>query len=219
MKLQDGQTILFTGDSITDCGRGRPVGLRAGLGNGYVALVDSLLASAHPDQRVRVLNTGISGNTVVDLDARWQTDVLDLDPDWLAVMIGINDVWRRFDNHLDPDQVTIDRYERVYRELLKQTRPRLQGLVLMTPYYIEANTTDPLRTEMDAYGRVVNALAGEFDAVFVDTQAAFDAYLRHRPTQELCGDRVHPNQTGHMILARAFLHAMDYDWNHTGRHP
>lgn len=210
MKLVNGQAILFTGDSITDCGR---TGIRAGLGEGYVAFVDSLLAACYPQDHIGVLNTGISGNRVIDLESRWQQDVLDLRPDWLSVMIGINDVWRQFDDALDHDQVTIERYETTYRRLLTQARPELKGLVLMTPYFLESNVADPMREQMDAYGRVVERLSVEFNAVLVDVQAAFDKYLLHRPTQSLCGDRVHPNKTGHMIIARAFLTAVEFDWN------
>lgn len=210
LNIKDPQTLLFIGDSITDCGRAYPIGQREGLGDGYVAIVNALLAATQPQVRVRVLNTGISGNRVMDLAARWQTDVLDLRPDWLSVMIGINDVWRQFDDAFNPEQIGIERYELVYRDLLKKIRPALSGLVLMTPFFIEANKNDPMRAMMDQYGRVVARLAGEFDAVFVDTQAAFDAYLAHRPTQSLCGDRVHPNKTGHSILAMAFLKAVGW---------
>jgi lysophospholipase L1-like esterase len=208
MTLADGDTLLFIGDSITDCGRARPVGERDGLGNGYVAFVNATLAAAHPESRIRVLNTGIGGNRVTDLETRWKTDMLDLAPDWLSVMIGINDVWRQFDDVCDPEPVTIDRYETVYRKLLEQARPGLKGLILMTPYFIEPAAADAMRSRMDAYGRVVKRLAPAFDAICVDVQAAFDRYLAHRPPQSLCGDRVHPNATGHMIIARAFLDAI-----------
>jgi lysophospholipase L1-like esterase len=214
MKIGQGQTILFTGDSITDCGRARPVGtMPNGLGDGYVSLVHSLFTATYPAQNVSLLNTGISGNRVTDLDARWQEDILNQQPDWLSVMIGINDVWRQFDARHLRDQVTLDRYETVYRRILSAARPALKGLVLMTPYYIETHPSDPMRCMMDRYGRVVKKLAAEFDAVFVDTQAAFDRHLQHQPTQSLCGDRVHPNRAGHMIIARAFLSAIGFDWN------
>jgi len=212
MKIGDGQTFLLTGDSISDGGRERPVGRRNGLGGGYVAMVDALLAACCLETRVRVLTTGIGGNRVTDLEARWQTDVLDLEPDWLSVMIGINDVWRHFDNLVKADQVTADQFEKTYRRILLNTRPRLKGLVLMTPYFIEPNRQDPMRAKMDEYGAIVRKLASEFDAVFVDVQAAFDRYLRHHPSQSLCGDRVHPNGPGHMIIATALLTALDVDW-------
>jgi len=205
------QKLLFIGDSITDTGRMRPVGRRAqdGLGSGYVNMIDSLLGAAFPETPVEVINTGISGNRVTDLHARWSSDVLDLKPDWLSVMIGINDVWRQFDRSLDPDQVDAERYETVYRSLLEQTQPGLTGLVLMTPFFIESNRSDPMRKMMDAYGAITRQLAEQFDATFIDIQAVFDDYLKVQPTQSLCGDRVHPNAVGHMIIARAFLRGLN----------
>ena len=141
------------------------------------------------------------------MEARWQADVLDLKPDWLSVMIGINDVHRQFNTPPEPNQVGIELYESTYRDILSRVRPALKGLVLMTPYLIESNLSDPVREKMDAYGAVVELLASEFDAVFVKVQEAFDQYLAHETAQSLCDDRVHPNRTGHMIIAKAFLAA------------
>ncbi len=93
IKIKNGESILFIGDSITDCDRDYPVGMGIGLGDGYVSFVDSLLATLHPEEKIRILNTGISGNRIVDLEARWQTDVLDLSPDWLSVMIRIGELY------------------------------------------------------------------------------------------------------------------------------
>ena len=83
--------------------------------------------------------------------------------------------------------------------------PGLKGLVLMSPFYIEADLVDPMRAMMDLYGGVVSNLAFEFGAVFVDVQKAFDRYLRFRPACSLSDDGVHPNKTGHIIIANAFL--------------
>lgn len=212
MKIADGESILFIGDSITDCGREHPVGRGDGLGTGYVSFVASMFAASRPECRIEVLNTGIDGDNIIDLEARWQRDVLDLQVDWLSVMIGINDVWRQFNSPPGPHQVMIQRYEAVYRKLLEQTRPTLGGMVLMTPYVIESDQADPMRQRMDEYGKVVERLATEFDAVFVDLQAGFDQYLEYRPAESLCEDRVHPNQIGHMIIAKTFLTAMGFCW-------
>ena len=125
-------------------------------------------------------------------------------------MIGINDVWRHFAAPPRNDHVAIDRYETTYRSLLEKTRRGLKGLVLMTPYVIEPDLFDPMRARMDAYGLVVERLAGEFDAIFVNVQAAFDSYLTRRPARSLCEDRVHPNQSGHLIIARSFMSAIDF---------
>ncbi len=179
-----------------------------GLGDGYVSFVDSLLATLYPEVSIRVLNTGISGHCITDLEARWQRDVLNLSPDWLTVMIGINDVWQQFNNQFDPDQTKIEQYENIYRKLLNQTRHDLKGLILMSPYFIESDPSNLMRKHMDAYSRVVEELAHEFDALFVDTQAAFNRYLAHRPAQSLSDDRIHPNRTGHMIIANAFLESI-----------
>ena len=214
MKIGTKQTLLFIGDSITDCGRSRPIGERNGLGNGYVAIVDSLLASFYPEASIHVVNTGIGGNRVTDLAHRWQTDAIDIAPDWLSIMIGINDVARQFDSISLLEQIDPERFESTYRELLGQIRDQLKGLTLMTPFYLETNTEDPMRKLMDVYGKIVKRIANDYDAMFVDTQYFFNQHLKHRPTQSMCGDRVHPNQTGHMILAKAFLQSIDFDWSH-----
>jgi len=212
MKIEDNATLLFIGDSITDAGRARPVGERDGLGTGYVGIVDGLLAAHYPERRIRVLNTGISGNRVIDLQDRWKQDVLALEPDWLSIKIGINDVWRHFDNPLMPVQVGLDEFRSIYEELITRTLPSLVGLVLLTPYFIEANREDPMRRQMDAYGAVVRELAADHGALLGDTQADFDRYLEHNPSQTLCGDRVHPNRKGHTIIASTFLNAIGFEW-------
>lgn len=206
--------LLFTGDSITDCGRARPLGDDSALGEGYVSQIDGLLRAHYPQTPIRILNTGINGNRVTDLQERWQSDILKHQPDWLAIMIGINDVWRQFDTPDDPAPVTSEIFKATYRALLQSIPPTTQTL-LATPFLIEADPTDPMRQQMDHYGRIVKSLAGKFDLPFIDTQAAFNAYLQHRPARSLAEDRVHPNQTGHTILAKAFLDSLGFEWNHT----
>ncbi len=213
MKFKDSDTILFTGDSITDCGRPRPfTAWETGLGNGYVSQVAALLAAHQPDARLRIVNTGVSGNRVTDLAARWEEDVLSFQPDWVSVMIGINDVWRQFDRPFLP-QVSLEQYQTILEDLVKKTQPKVKGLVLMTPFFIEPNPQDPMRIMMDAYGAAVHEMAKRHNTLFVNTQAAFDAFLAHRTSQSLCGDRVHPNDTGHAILAKAFLNAVGFNWD------
>ena len=213
MKIQPGSKLVMIGDSITDCGRARPIGetFADGLGFGYVSLINAWLNATDPKLRIRVINMGIGGNTVRDLAARWQTDVLDLKPDWLSIFIGINDVWRQFDARLQTDwQVPLDEYTSTLEGLIRKTQPQLKGLVLMTPYFLELNREDAMRASMDVYGAVVRRLAEQYGAILVDTQAAFDAVLPDIHPMVLAADRVHPNLTGHMILARAFLRAVGY---------
>jgi lysophospholipase L1-like esterase len=214
MLIHPNSKLVMIGDSITDCGRAKPVGegLFEALGKGYVSLVDALLQASHPQDCIRVVNMGTSGNTVRDLKARWQSDVLELSPDWLSIMIGINDVWRQFDTPLQAEWgVPPEEYERSLGELIERTQPRLKGLVLMTPYFIEPNRGDAMRARMDQYSEVVRRLAHSYQAVLVDTQAAFDGVLAYVHPMALAWDRVHPNQAGHMLIARTFLRAVGFD--------
>lgn len=216
MLIKANQKLVFIGDSITDFERARPVGegLFGAIGKSYVGIVEGLIAAAYPDRHIRVVNMGISGNTVLSLQDRWQTDVMDLAPDWLAVYIGINDVWRQFDtpmqteNHISPAL-----FESTYRELIEKTLPTLKGgLILMTPHFLELNKADPMRIRMDEYGDIVRRLAEEYGALLVDTQAAFDEFLQHNHPMVINWDRIHPNVMGHCILARAFLKTVGYEF-------
>lgn len=214
--LSPNTRLLFIGDSITDAGR-EPMGEPApwgtpGLGRGYVSLVEAWLLATRPQDRVRVFNRGTSGNTVRDLAARWQTDVLDLKPDLVSVMIGVNDVWRQFDTPLRAEtHVLPDEYEKTLANLADRTLATLASpgrLILATPFFFETNRSDPMRVRMDEYGAIVRRLAAKRGATFIDTQAAIDAVTAHTHPMSLAWDRIHPQPAGHMILARAFLAAL-----------
>ena len=168
MKIKPGSKLVMIGDSITDSERARPngEGLFQALGKGYVSLVDGLIHSSHPEYRIRVVNMGCSGNTVRDLKTRWQADVLDRKPDWLSIMIGINDVWRQYDTPLQTEwQVPLAEYEQTLDALVRKTRPRVKGLILATPYLLEPNRADPMRATMDQYSAVVRKLARKHGAI------------------------------------------------------
>lgn len=216
MILHPGSKLLMIGDSVTDCDRARPVGEiwpPNPLGNGYVNFVDALLKARYPAHNIRVVNMGEGGNTVMDLKARWQTDVLDLKPDWLSIGIGINDVWWRFAMpHIAEKPVPLDLYTQTLDRLVAETKPILKGVILITPYYIEPDRSEPVRAMMDEYGAAVREVAKKHQAVLVDTQAAFDELLPGIHSSALATDRVHPTQAGHMVIARAFLQAVGYAW-------
>lgn len=216
MHLPANSRLLFIGDSITDAGR-EPMGEpspwgTAGLGRGYVSLVESWLVATRPEARVRVFNRGTGGHTVRHLAARWQTDVIDLKADTVSIMIGVNDVWRQFDTPLRTEEhVLPDEYERTLSDLATRTLATLaapERLLLATPFFFETNRSDPMRARMDDYGAVVRRLAARHGATFIDTQAAIDAVLAHVHPMSLAWDRIHPQPAGHMILARAFLKAL-----------
>jgi lysophospholipase L1-like esterase len=207
--------LVMIGDSITDCGRAQPggEGLFGALGNGYVSMVDALLGVSYPDLNVRVINKGNSGHNVRDLKNRWQTDVLDLKPDWVSIMIGTNDVWRQFDSPKMPEcHVYLDEYTATLDELVAQTVGTTKGMVLMTPFYIETCTEDAMRAKMDEYGAVVKKTAAKYNTRFVDMQAEFSRLLEFNHSANFAWDRVHPTWTGHMAIARGFLNAVGFEW-------
>ncbi len=216
MKIAKGSTLLFNGDSVTDCGRVRPVA--EGLFNphcqGYVNLVYALLTAAYPERLIRVVNMGVSGNTSRDLLARWKTDTLDRNPDWVCLMIGVNDVWRQFDVPYIPEAaVPLAEYRANVDKMLAATKKKARGgIVLMSPYFIEPNRADAMRAAMDRYRDACAKLAAKHRVIYVDTQAAFDRALEHCHPAYFSWDRVHPNAPGHAILARAFLKAVDYQF-------
>ena len=215
MLIAAGSKLVMIGDSITDAGRAQPVGegLGGAYGGGYVNLINGLLGSNCPEQRIRVVNVGCSGHNVRDLKGRWERDVLNLNPDWVSVMIGINDVWRQFDLPLQPEcHVYLPEYEKTLDELVRGTLPSVKGIVLMTPFFIEPRRQDAMRATMDRYGAVVRKLARRHGTLLVDTQAAYDKVLKHTPSAALAWDRVHPNTAGHLVLARAFLNAVEFKW-------
>ncbi|KAB8130985.1 SGNH/GDSL hydrolase family protein [Gracilibacillus oryzae] len=215
MLLKPKQKLVFIGDSVTDCDRAKPhgEGLFQALGNGYVSIVDAFLQSSYPELGIRVVNKGTSGNTVRDLTDRWEEDVIEQKPDWLSVMIGINDVWRQYDSPMQIEQhVYIEEYKDKLTELVVRSRKNTENIVLMTPFFIEPNNQDAMRNTMDQYGEVVKAIANEHDCIFVNTQEAFNKVLEDLYPASIAWDRVHPNQTGHAVLAKAFLRAIEFDW-------
>jgi lysophospholipase L1-like esterase len=202
------QRIVFIGDSITDCGRRAAA---APYGNGYVSMVRNLITARYAELGLTFLNRGVGGNTVRDLAARWEQDVIAERPDWLAVKIGINDCWRSFVAGRSAEAVLLPEYEATLRRLLDRTRSATTArLILMQPYMIEPDKSRPMRRAMDSYSAIVDRLAAEYGAVLVPTQAAWDAALaRTRPT-DWAEDQIHPTAAGHAVIALAFLRAVGF---------
>jgi lysophospholipase L1-like esterase len=166
----------------------------------------------YPEEHLRIVNMGIGGNQARDLEARWQTDVFDQNPDWVCVLIGINDVWRQFDSpEIKESHVSPEDFRATYEHLIASTLPRVKGMVLMTPYFMEPNKLDPMRARMDEYGDIVKELAEKYNLICVDLQAGWDKLFEHMHPANIAWDRIHPNQTGCMYIAKQFLSAVGFD--------
>ena len=198
---------LFQGDSITDCGRG-DYGNPYATGCGYPRLLEADLMAQDGD--CEVMNCGISGNRVVDLLARWKRDCLNLKPDVITILIGVNDVWHEFGNH---DGVSVLLFEEVYRILLRETFAALPQtrLILMGAYVMPGPATTPdwdvFSGEVAARREVTRKLAEEFGLIYVDLQQAFDEAQKKFPAQRWTGDGVHPTAAGHEVIAQAWKKA------------
>lgn len=204
--------FLIIGDSIADCSRARPVGegFPDALGGGYPKLLDAMTKVEHPAWRLNLINMATSGDRSRDLVARWQTDCLAQNPDYVLVMIGINDVWRHFDSPLQPQSwVSLEEYEDNLRRMAADTRAAEAAILFASPYYLDLNTADPMRAMTDAYRARMAALAQELDIPYVDTQRPFDALLDVYSTYCLSADRVHPNSVAQYVIARELLRRME----------
>lgn len=216
MIFQNNDRIVFAGDSVTDMGSTNPIGegLFENVGRGYVRLVESFLSAYYPEILTRVTNAGISGNTSRDLLARFDRDVVSLNPDWVSVCIGINDVWRQFDCPAIPDgHVMPEEYRNNVEEMILKVKDKVKGIFILSPYYIESNHDDFMRKRMDEYVEISKELAEKHGCRFVDFQKVFENYCKIRHSAYIAWDRVHPNQVGSMLMAKAFLEQCDFDFN------
>ena len=210
IKVRDGQRVLFIGDSITDCGRRAEC---APLGNGYVKLVHDMILLREPAKDVEVINKGIGGDTVVGLRNRWHDDVLGLEPDWLSIKIGINDLHGYVMG--GADAVTPELYAEAYHHILARTRKKLPkcNLLLIDPFYISTEKASmsfrsTVLKAMPAYINTVHDLSRKYKTRLVKTHDMFQGLLKHNDPDTFCPEPVHPHLTGHLAIAEAVYEAL-----------
>jgi acyl-CoA thioesterase I len=186
--------ILFIGDSVTDCGRREDA--PDYLGDGYVRMIAGKLPGR------QLINVGISGNRVVNLRDRWQVDVVEQWPEILSVYIGINDTWRRYDDH---DRTTTESFEADYRACLADLGGA-RTLILVEPFVLPVTEEQELwHEDLDGKRAVVAQLAAEFGAGFVPLQSLLAAAAEDHGAAALAPDGVHPTELGHRMIADAWL--------------
>jgi len=207
--IQDGETVLFIGDSITDCGRR---GAEVPLGSGYVRMATELITARFPERKIRYINKGIGGNRITDLKERWRDDVLYHRPDRLSIKIGINDLHSYLRGA--EDGVSPELFAEVYDELLDLTRRELGcPVVLLTPFYISTDRSgQTFRSRvlalMPRYIETVVKMSARYGTRLVNLHGVFQEQLKYRDADTFCPEPVHPHPTGHMVIAQALLDAL-----------
>ena len=206
-----GSVILFQGDSITDGGRSRNEDWNHVLGHGYAYMIAARLGADRPDKSFRFYNRGCSGHRVVDLYARWQEDTLNLKPDVISILVGVNDVGHGIWGNAG---VSAERYEKVYQLMLEETVAALPKarLVLCEPFILPVGGVkdrwNDWKAEIDKNRRTVALLARQFGAVHVPFQRVMDDACSKAGPEYWLWDGVHPMPAGHELMARAWLSAI-----------
>lgn len=207
--------ILFQGDSITDAGRSREN--LADLGPGYPRLVAAFLGFENPGE-YEFVNRGVSGNKIPALYARREADVFDVKPDYMSILIGVNDVWHGMDFN---EPVTPEEFEEIYSKLIEETKalnPNIK-IMLMEPFALHGHATDgnpasaerwqEFRGGVEIKAAIVKKLAEKYGLKFVPLQKELDAAAENAPQGFLSGDGVHPSVYGNELIKRQWLKAFE----------
>lgn len=207
-----GRVVLFQGDSITDSGRNRnnpAPNQPTALGSGYPLLVASLALEDHPNAGLQFYNRGISGNKVPDLQARWQQDALELKPDVLSILIGVNDIWHKLRGNYAG---TVADYERQYLALLQSTRQALPHtrILVMEPFVTRVGAVNEgWFPEFDQRRAAAARVAKQARVTFLPLQEMFDKLSARVSPAHWAADGVHPTPAGHAAIAKRWRDAME----------
>lgn len=211
LQAQNGQKILFIGDSITDAGRRtaeRPYGI------GYVSLFRDMLIAREPAKQIEIINKGIGGNTAWQMRDRWTDDMLFFKPDYLVILIGINDLHQLIGAGMDKDEA-LQKHQDAYDEVLARTKKELPDckILLLEPFYMSRDrAAKSIRTEvldvLPDYLAVTREMSEKYNTNLIKTQELFQNILKHYETDTICPEPVHPNRTGHMAMAEAVYNAL-----------
>lgn len=200
--LQANSTVLFQGDSITDAGRSREFDSR--LGTGYPDHVNKLLAKENPNLNIKVINRGISGNRAIDLVNRWEKDCIAIKPDYVSILIGVNDTWRKYDSN---DETTADLFKERLKKIVEDTLAKTTAqIILLNPFLLDVNeTVIRMREDLCFKQKAVFEVSKEYGTRFLDLDAVFAEAVKKTAPDVFSADGVHPTQEGHAIIAAEWL--------------
>ncbi len=199
--------LLFQGDSITDCGRTTDNCPQNSLGIGYPNIISQTLSALYPLQNIEVINRGISGNRISDLTARWQTDAVDIAPDFLSILIGINDTWRVFDSNLPSP---INEFEKHYCNLIdsvKAIRPDIDILIIEP--FLMYMPDKPYREDLNQRIDAVRKVAQKYKTMFLPADGLAQAWAIKYGSEAVSFDGVHLTELGHSLLAREVMKLLE----------
>ncbi|MBQ4073629.1 MAG: SGNH/GDSL hydrolase family protein [Clostridia bacterium] len=206
------KTILLQGDSITDAGRDRQNDQKPNWG--YASLVTAEIICDYPGQ-YQVYNRGVSGDRIVDVYARMKRDIINLKPDYLSILIGVNDVWHEF--HESPNGVDDEKFRRVYCMLIEELKAALPELkiYILEPFCLKGTATE---AHWDAFDQEVRlravsarAVAEKYGLPFIPLQQKLDDLCAYYPADHWLGDGVHPTAAGHEVLKQELMDVLKKD--------
>jgi lysophospholipase L1-like esterase len=209
IELHKGDVLLLQGDSITDWGRSRTENtghtLNA-LGNGYSFFTAGKLLSQYPEKSLTIFNRGISGNKVYQLAERWDADCLNLKPNVLSIMIGVNDFWHTLTNGY---KGTVETYHSDFVKLLDATKQALPDvkLIIGEPFFVNGIRPEDAKWHpaFDEYQKAAREIAETYNAAFVPYQSIFNEAVKVAPPKYWVNDGVHPNIAGQNLMAQALM--------------
>lgn len=200
------KTILFQGDSITDASRTKD---DANIGRGYAALVAATLGYKCPGE-YEFINRGINGNRVTDLYARIKRDMINLRPDVMSILIGVNDVWHEYDFG-GGNGVDAEKYYRIYSMLIEEVGEALPNtqIMIMEPFVLKGTATDQnwdiFYAEVRKRADKAREIARKYELAFVPLQKQFEAVTKQAPEEHWLKDGVHPTLAGHELIRQEWL--------------
>ena len=204
IELNKGDTLVFLGDSVTDCGR-HPDGIY-NLGTGYPNIFSALFRVKYPGSNINFVNKGVGGNRTTEILNRLQSDVLDMHPQVVTLLIGVNDVWRFYEFPASKRGIYAEQYRENLKKIIEPILASGAKMLVMTPYMVDTNPNEPMRTQVLEYAAICKEVAESYGIETIELQPVFESLMQNGLTSyELSGDRVHPKVTGHAAIALELL--------------
>jgi len=192
-QFKENSIILFQGDSITDCGRDRED--PDSLGGGYVNLVMETVADRYSQSNLKFINRGISGDKIRDLQLRWDMECIDLKPDMLSILVGVNDTLI----------TSVELFEEEYRMLLKRTTEALNAEIILCEPFLLLGDTNAYRDDLNPKIETVHMLSEEFNTLLLPLDKIFREACSLHPPEYWAPDGVHPTPAGHALIAKSWI--------------